>query len=466
MIEQYISQHHQDPVTNEPLSLDELIFIRQSPNQLPRQPQLNSVPSFLSALQNEWDSVALQLFQLTKQLDDTRKELSTALYHHDAAVRVAAKAIKERDEARKALEDLTSSISGKDDLPLDEEIEVEETLAQQVVSGYVPEALAEQITEANNELFAIHKASKQKVNVFGRLSSIEQSFHAKPFKKLTNSSVASNSQIYLTSPTGITSVFNIQTSSIIKDENIPENKNISAILKHQDQTIIGYTTGDVTINGHKLPSHTNQSIIKLLAHPSLPLVISVSTNGQYALHTFSEQPQTVFHRSTPSGVTCADIHLDGALIALGSDTGDIYLVDLRTGELASTFKTNTEGTEIHSLKFGNNGYWLFSAVSGNVIEVWDLRKEKSTVVELKNGNITKVITDKSSNLILTVSEKAIELVQYEKSSKSWVWKNQFDLQLDQDDFMVDGTLVDDKEANKLKLEIVTNESSVIGVDLS
>ncbi|KAH3684794.1 hypothetical protein WICPIJ_004258 [Wickerhamomyces pijperi] len=479
LIEQYILQNQQDPITNEPLSSDELIVIKQSPHQLPRQPQLNSVPSLLSALQNEWDSVALQLFQLTKQLDDTRKELSTALYHHDAAVRVAAKAIKERDEARKALEDLTLSISGQSVLPLAEEDEAVEDdsspATQQTISGSIPDEIVSQITDANNKLFAIHKASKQKVNISAPLSQIDQHPRSKPFKKLISSSINTGSQIYLTSSTGITSVFDIQTSSVVKDDLIPKNKHISSILKHQDQTIIGFTTGEITINDIKLQQYSNQSIIKLLAHPSLPLIISVSANGQYGLHTLSDeqqqqQPQTVFHASAPSGVTCADIHLDGALIAMGSDSGEIYLVDLRTGELASTFQSIVEGQsdamELHALKFGNNGFWLFSAVGDGAIEVWDLRKGKSSIIELKNTNVTKILTDKSSNLILSLSEKSIELLQYEKSSKSWSWKNQFELNIEESDFIVDGVLVNDNENNQLKLEIVTSESSIIGVDLS
>jgi len=40
----------------------------------------NSVPGLLQAVAGEWDSVMLEVFQLRKSLDDTRKELSHALY--------------------------------------------------------------------------------------------------------------------------------------------------------------------------------------------------------------------------------------------------------------------------------------------------------------------------------------------------------------------------------------------------
>ena len=52
------------------------------------------------ALQNEWDTLVLETFALKQQYNSTRQELSYALYSQDAASRVIARLMRERDAAR------------------------------------------------------------------------------------------------------------------------------------------------------------------------------------------------------------------------------------------------------------------------------------------------------------------------------------------------------------------------------
>ncbi|ODQ79565.1 hypothetical protein BABINDRAFT_16547, partial [Babjeviella inositovora NRRL Y-12698] len=105
----YIQKFHKDPVTNDELAEEDLLPVAAAtaPAILPTT---TSIPSLLSAMQTEWDSVALEIFLLKKQVQKAREELSVALYHHDAAVRVASKALQERDEYKKALQELSASV--------------------------------------------------------------------------------------------------------------------------------------------------------------------------------------------------------------------------------------------------------------------------------------------------------------------------------------------------------------------
>lgn len=103
MIEKYIEEHGTEPGTGEALTADDLLPLTQSHIVRPRPPTLTSIPALLATFQNEWDALALETFNLKEQLARTREELATALYQHDAAVRVIARLAKERDEAREAL---------------------------------------------------------------------------------------------------------------------------------------------------------------------------------------------------------------------------------------------------------------------------------------------------------------------------------------------------------------------------
>ena len=66
----------------------------------PRPPTATSIPTLLHTLQNEWDALVLETFALKQQYNNTRQELSYALYAQDAASRVVARLTRERDAAR------------------------------------------------------------------------------------------------------------------------------------------------------------------------------------------------------------------------------------------------------------------------------------------------------------------------------------------------------------------------------
>lgn len=122
-MEAYIAEHGKDPVNGEELAVDELIDIKSQRVVRPRPPTLTSIPSLLSIFQEEWDALALETYTLQQTLAQTRRELSTALYQHDAAVRVIARVTQERDEARDALSKIsvgaTRSAAGGEAMQVD-----------------------------------------------------------------------------------------------------------------------------------------------------------------------------------------------------------------------------------------------------------------------------------------------------------------------------------------------------------
>lgn len=70
----------------------------------PRAPKSTSLPHLLAMMQSEFDAVLLELYDTRHALEETRRELSSALYQNDAAIRVVARLAAERDESRAMLE--------------------------------------------------------------------------------------------------------------------------------------------------------------------------------------------------------------------------------------------------------------------------------------------------------------------------------------------------------------------------
>lgn len=153
LLESYLAENQSDPITNEPATVEDYIELKgplpifQESYLLvpdvarPRPANLTSLPSLLQVFQSEWDAIALETFTLRKQLLETRQELSTALYQHDAACRVIIRLQKERDEAREALAKVSVDGVGKS-----EAMDIDEK-----PSGALPEEIIQKIDQFKEE---------------------------------------------------------------------------------------------------------------------------------------------------------------------------------------------------------------------------------------------------------------------------------------------------------------------------
>jgi hypothetical protein len=153
LIEAYIAENHKDPVNGEELEITDLIDLKSSRIVTPRPPTLTSIPSLLSTFQNEWDALALETFTIRQQLQQTRQELATALYQHDAAVRVIARLTKERDEARDALSKVTIGARAANNGD-----------AMQIDAQGLPEELAAKV-DATQETYGLPNLAQSKISL-------------------------------------------------------------------------------------------------------------------------------------------------------------------------------------------------------------------------------------------------------------------------------------------------------------
>lgn len=103
LITKFIESTGECPITHQPMTTDDLISLQISKTIKPRPVNSTSIPNLITIFQNEWDALMLETFSLKSHLETVRQELSHALYQHDAACRVIARLIRERDEARSLL---------------------------------------------------------------------------------------------------------------------------------------------------------------------------------------------------------------------------------------------------------------------------------------------------------------------------------------------------------------------------
>jgi len=85
IIEKHIENTGQCPITGTNLEKKDLMPLKVEKVSKPKPLSHAGIPNMLSSVQTEWDSVVLETYELRKHLEVVRKNLSHALYQHDAA---------------------------------------------------------------------------------------------------------------------------------------------------------------------------------------------------------------------------------------------------------------------------------------------------------------------------------------------------------------------------------------------
>ncbi|KNE59485.1 hypothetical protein AMAG_03759 [Allomyces macrogynus ATCC 38327] len=122
LIETYVEQHGTCPVSGEPLTKDDLFAVKQPPSAdgsstapanvavTPKPPTATSIPSLLKSLQTEFDAAMLETHSLKVQNASLRQEMSRALYQHDAACRVVARLMSEKEQLKREIDVLKAQV--------------------------------------------------------------------------------------------------------------------------------------------------------------------------------------------------------------------------------------------------------------------------------------------------------------------------------------------------------------------
>lgn len=439
LIEKYIAENGTDPITGGKLELSDLVSVKANPSSAPpRPPNFTSVPAILNALQNEWDALVLETFTLRQQYNATRQELSHALYQQDAATRVVARLLKERDSAREALASVQSSmgIAPTDDVEM---------------AGETSNPIPDDIVAIVNETYAAKSSARKKrkmvaeyatvdtVRSFGEQQTIP-SLHASSPAGINALALSSNSpgvfvtggndkvvQVYDSNSQKVSHTLKGHTKKVNQVAWREEDGEISLILSASaDKTarIWGYDDSSSTYAPKQTFKNHKGEVVGLSIHPSKKFVALASADKTFSLHDLTTF-QTLYHSDkfdTPfHSIT---FHPDGNFIGLGTSNGGINIIDLRTGASAATLaQEDVSPFAINTISFSENGWQMAApgSAEGDTIALWDLRKTAATAnIDLGGGfKLQSVLYDFSAAWLGAAGAGGVKLFAPKTKEELW-----------------------------------------------
>jgi len=423
LIVKYINENGTDPITGDKLEESDLLDIKASPKTAaPRPPSHTSIPVLLQTLQNEWDALVLETFALKQQYNSTRQELSYALYNNDAAARVVARLVRERDAAREALSNVQATLgvapsaSATEDVEMATDAPAEEGLPQEVIS---------RIDETHQTLSAARKkrkpptgyATAAQIKTYSAKHTVPSLHSASPAGITSLVVSRSNPDHFLTGGNDkVLQLYDRSTDKVLASLKGHQKKiNHVAFREKEGEPTLLLSGGADTIakiwahdeaSEEYIPKSTIRThkgeISGLAVHPTSTLLALSSIDKTYSLHDLSTFQQVYRSVTSDEPFTSLSIHPDGTLLALGTPASTIQIYDVRIGAIAASL-TPPDATpfSIHTLSFSENGYHLLAPSSQSTVAVWDLRKQKAaTTIDLgEDFKVNKVIYDVSAQFL-------------------------------------------------------------------
>ena len=412
IVHKYIADGGKCPSTGEDINEFDLIEVKASKTVRPRSIAGNSIPSMITNFQNEWDEVMLETFNLKQHLDATRKELSQALYQHDAACRVIARLIKERDDARALL---SARLSGEaPPAPTgarvsSSEMEVSAPESESVDVESPTSALGSTVVDAINakcaELSSTRKgrkaseiaglAPKDKVISDGYVTGASHTPHKSDKPGVTCLAVgpigAENRHILTGGVDKTALLIDASTGSVINKLN-GHTKKVSVVAfhpsytgTHADTDRLFTASADSTVKIWKPTTERNKRVYKdaytfkhhtgevtgLAVHPTGSYSVSLSKDSSWAFLDMEVCKVLTQMTTTDGAYSCGAFHPDGLILATGCENSSVNIYDVRDQKRVVAFDDAHQGQTINALTFSENGYI-------GCVKIWDLRKLKST----------------------------------------------------------------------------------------
>lgn len=421
LVEKFIKETGNCPISGLPLSEDDLVPIQVNKSVKPRPISAMSIPGLLMQMQNEWDELMLETFTLKQSLDSTRQELAQAFYQHDAACRVIARLMRERDEARSQFANLQASGFSSSSSSM---VSVSDADAMDVVDA-APVCLDEGVIVAINEKckelsstrrhrkHADSLASKETISSTSTTNTFSPHQSSRPGVTCLSLS-ASGSQL-LSGGADRDALLTDRESGRLIHKLSGHEKRITCVSFHVDPAsdILFTASADCTVKTWKdgqiassMKPHS-RTISSLSVHPTGNYIATTSLDGSWSYldiehskclkkKSSASSSQTSNNNNSglaypdlmtmigeesstapaPNAYISAKFHPDGLILATGSYLEGVKLWDIRERDQENVSTLTDHHAPINSLSFSENGYYLASAGGDGSVKVWDLRKLK------------------------------------------------------------------------------------------
>lgn len=415
LLEQHLEEHDGAcPVTGEALSLtDDVIDVKTPRAVNPRPVDAMGIPGMLGLFQNEWDSLMSESFTLKKHLHEVRQELSQALYQHDAACRVIARVLKERDDLQAVVTGLRAQVAAAATNASVGTNQSNEASAMDVDgSGGLTSGLSDNVIQTIkstcSELSNIRKDRKNNRSSLLPDKSQMSGMNLQKAKTLHKTNPAGISCLYahhsnLVLTGGIDGEIKVssRTGGKVLSTLRGHSKRINQIICHPTEDLIFSCSADETIkmwrptanSSPKKPTKSYEeffsenvgaNVLGISLHPNGLYLASCLANGSWLLHDIQQQTCILTNESlNKTGLSGISFHPDGALLGVGTTDGDVCIFDMKTqviggnaGCVATLKVPENEGAKmtITCLNFSENGYHMCAGRSNGYCHLFDLRK--------------------------------------------------------------------------------------------
>ncbi len=344
-----------DPFGNgaAPLSEQDVIVLHYKNKIIPPRPSVTSMPALLGLVGKEYEALVLELFDTRKALEETRKELSHALYQNDAAVRVVARLAQERDAARQEL------MTYKANIPPEEETDKEpptkrakttspSSFVEPTPNGIPPQDL-ESMTETWQSLAKERKDKKKSLEVvppetLKELVELDKkNWHKTRNKAGIVDMKFSEKEIVTAGRDKQLIVYSLTSQTLV--HTITIGVVATCVDVHASRVVAGLPDGTIAqyVNGAAVgsPLSVGANAVDIALHPTGKHVVAIVENGTVAfcgitdtglnsIYTFQATPETEY----ASGA----LHPDGLICAAGTTTGAVHLWDFKNQTLADTYE--------------------------------------------------------------------------------------------------------------------------------